>query len=56
MLLGTSGYTFGLKRDDGVEIEVHIPNEHATWPELLEEFRHFLLGCGFCIKEEDWNV
>jgi hypothetical protein len=28
-------------------VEVTIPHNEKTWPELVEEFYYFLQGCGF---------
>lgn len=43
-------YTF--KYQDKTTV-VTVETHHVTWPELLQSFYQFLLGCGFVVQPED---
>lgn len=40
------------KREDGSYIQMRI-HETATWTEAVEEFIHFLQGCGYILEGID---
>ncbi len=45
--MGKDKFIFQHIREDGSKVELETL-EHAI-PDILEEFAHFLKGCGFCL-------
>jgi hypothetical protein len=42
-----------IKETEEVKIVYEIKAEDLTWPEMIEEFKTFLRGCGYFIDEDN---
>ena len=49
-------YEFRCRHVDGSEKVYRLAHTEYTWPDLFEEFRTFLRGCGYVIPEGEIEV
>lgn len=51
---GSGYFLFRCVQRDGSEVERKLNHTEYCWPELFEEFRYFLQGCGYHVHDGEW--